>query len=240
MPFSIFTYPGLISERSQAQSRLVPEPDEAATAFDVIVVGSGMGGGLLADQRDRRVPADRPGPAGAGPRGRVLPVPDARLQRRPLRQQRPGEPVRPVHRPPGRRGRARPGPPARPPPDQSGGPVRLLVRADPGDPAVGAALLPARPPGGRAGAAGGGGPHAERVGDAGGDAEGTGRGTGRRARHRRGLRGAGDPAGRAPALPHRRRHPARPLLVRVHGRVQHRGAAAQPARPYPATSGTGR
>ena len=50
MPFSVFTYPGLISERSQAQSRLVPEPDEATTAYDVIVVGSGMGGGLLADQ----------------------------------------------------------------------------------------------------------------------------------------------------------------------------------------------
>jgi choline dehydrogenase-like flavoprotein len=50
VPFSIFTYPGLISERSQAQSRLVPEPDEDRTSFDVIVVGSGMGGGLLADQ----------------------------------------------------------------------------------------------------------------------------------------------------------------------------------------------
>ena len=64
MPFSMFTYPGLISERTQTQARLVPEPDDAATLFDVIVVGSGMGGGLLADQvadgfrqrnQDRRV-----------------------------------------------------------------------------------------------------------------------------------------------------------------------------------------
>lgn len=64
MPFSMSTYPGLISERTQAQSRLLPEPDDTATRFDVIVVGSGMGGGLLADQvvdgfrrrqQDRRV-----------------------------------------------------------------------------------------------------------------------------------------------------------------------------------------
>jgi choline dehydrogenase-like flavoprotein len=50
VPFSVVTYPGLISERTQTQSRLIPEPDDATTDFDVIVVGSGMGGGLLADQ----------------------------------------------------------------------------------------------------------------------------------------------------------------------------------------------
>jgi choline dehydrogenase-like flavoprotein len=64
VPISTFAYPGLISERTQAQLRLVPEPDDAATRFDVIVVGSGMGGGLLADlladgfrdtHRDRRI-----------------------------------------------------------------------------------------------------------------------------------------------------------------------------------------
>jgi choline dehydrogenase-like flavoprotein len=49
VPFSASTYPGLISQRSEAQGRFIAEPDAARTAFDVVIVGSGMGGGLLAD-----------------------------------------------------------------------------------------------------------------------------------------------------------------------------------------------
>jgi choline dehydrogenase-like flavoprotein len=50
MPFTADTYPGLISERTEAQARFVPEPGADLAGADVLVIGSGIGGGLLADQ----------------------------------------------------------------------------------------------------------------------------------------------------------------------------------------------
>lgn len=43
------TYANLVAERSQAHTRLVRDYDGSSSDFDFIVVGSGMGGGILAD-----------------------------------------------------------------------------------------------------------------------------------------------------------------------------------------------
>lgn len=49
MTFKGWTYPGMITSSGEVQKRLVTEYSGARTDFDVIVIGSGMGGGILAD-----------------------------------------------------------------------------------------------------------------------------------------------------------------------------------------------
>ena len=55
--FSTLTYENLITEQSEMQKRLFAQYSGANLHFDVIIVGSGMGGGILADDL-----ADRFGP----------------------------------------------------------------------------------------------------------------------------------------------------------------------------------
>ena len=62
MTFSSSTYVNLVSQRNAAQERLVLQYMGTPTGFDVIIVGSGIGGGVLADEL-----ADR-----AGERKRIL------------------------------------------------------------------------------------------------------------------------------------------------------------------------
>lgn len=50
------TYANLVSEMSQAHTRLIRDHDRAKHDFDLIVIGSGIGGGILVDD-----PADRIG-----------------------------------------------------------------------------------------------------------------------------------------------------------------------------------
>ncbi|MDP9352276.1 MAG: GMC family oxidoreductase N-terminal domain-containing protein, partial [Chloroflexota bacterium] len=49
MPFSKGTYENLITEQSETQRRLFAQYSGPNLDFDVIIVGSGMGGGILAD-----------------------------------------------------------------------------------------------------------------------------------------------------------------------------------------------
>ncbi|MGK7393331.1 MAG: GMC oxidoreductase [Candidatus Cyclobacteriaceae bacterium M3_2C_046] len=49
MSFNQNTYPGLISSFSETQSRFFPQYQGQRNDFDFIIIGSGMGGGLLAD-----------------------------------------------------------------------------------------------------------------------------------------------------------------------------------------------
>ncbi|HEX2547933.1 MAG TPA: GMC oxidoreductase [Ramlibacter sp.] len=57
MTFTRHSYPGLVCEQSQAQQRLFRHYRGAGNAFDVVVVGSGMGGGVLADDLVERLGA---------------------------------------------------------------------------------------------------------------------------------------------------------------------------------------
>ena len=55
MTFTASTYVNLVSERTAAQERLVLQYMGPSNQFDIIVVGSGIGGGLLADDLADRV-----------------------------------------------------------------------------------------------------------------------------------------------------------------------------------------
>ena len=55
MTFVPSTYPNLVSEPSTTQVRLFRKYDGSRTDFDVVIVGSGMGGGVLADNLADRV-----------------------------------------------------------------------------------------------------------------------------------------------------------------------------------------
>ncbi len=58
MPFH-HHYPNLVSETTQAHTRLIRDYDGANPDFDYIVIGSGMGGGMLADELADRVGAHK-------------------------------------------------------------------------------------------------------------------------------------------------------------------------------------
>ena len=49
MTFTSSTYANFVSAPSEVQRRLFPQYRDTRTAFDIIIVGSGMGGGVLAD-----------------------------------------------------------------------------------------------------------------------------------------------------------------------------------------------
>ncbi len=49
MTFHAQTYEGLVSQFSESQSRFFPQYQGDRTDFDIVIIGSGMGGGLLAD-----------------------------------------------------------------------------------------------------------------------------------------------------------------------------------------------
>lgn len=49
MTFRPSDYGGLVAERSEAQARLFPQYQGRDDSFDIVVVGSGIGGGILAD-----------------------------------------------------------------------------------------------------------------------------------------------------------------------------------------------
>jgi GMC oxidoreductase len=66
-PFSARTYPQLITQQSSTQARLFPQFGGTGSHFDVIVAGSGVGGGILADDL-----ADRFASTGSGKRILVL------------------------------------------------------------------------------------------------------------------------------------------------------------------------
>jgi hypothetical protein len=62
-PFSATTYPKLITQQSSTQARLFPQYGGADNDFDIVIAGSGMGGGILADDL-----ADRFATGGSGTR----------------------------------------------------------------------------------------------------------------------------------------------------------------------------
>lgn len=66
-PFSATTYPNLMIQQSSTQARLFPQYSGADPHFDVIIAGSGIGGGILADDL-----ADRFASASGGSRILVL------------------------------------------------------------------------------------------------------------------------------------------------------------------------
>ncbi len=49
MPFNHYNYPNLVKENSHAHTRLIRDYDGTNKDFDYIIIGSGMGGGVLAD-----------------------------------------------------------------------------------------------------------------------------------------------------------------------------------------------
>ena len=55
MPFQN-NYPNLVSEQSEAHTRLIRDYDGPNPDFDYIVVGSGIGGGTVADDLADRNP----------------------------------------------------------------------------------------------------------------------------------------------------------------------------------------
>lgn len=55
MPFDAGTYENFVSEPSKAQSRLFPQYLGPRDDFDLIIIGSGIGGGILADDLADRV-----------------------------------------------------------------------------------------------------------------------------------------------------------------------------------------
>jgi hypothetical protein len=62
-PFSATTYPKLITQHSSTQARLFPQYGGTDSYFDIVIAGSGIGGGILADDL-----ADRFASAGSGKR----------------------------------------------------------------------------------------------------------------------------------------------------------------------------
>jgi choline dehydrogenase-like flavoprotein len=58
MPFQN-NYANLVSERSEAHTRLIRDYDGPNPDFDTIVIGSGIGGGILADDLADRQPQAR-------------------------------------------------------------------------------------------------------------------------------------------------------------------------------------
>lgn len=60
MPFHPHNYANFVAQASEAHSRLIRDyPSDAHADFDFIVVGSGMGGGILADDLADRLPHKR-------------------------------------------------------------------------------------------------------------------------------------------------------------------------------------
>lgn len=59
MTFTPPTYPGFVSDSTPSQSRLFPQYGGWRDDFDIIVVGSGMGGGVLADDLGDRLGAQK-------------------------------------------------------------------------------------------------------------------------------------------------------------------------------------
>ncbi|MGH3937007.1 MAG: hypothetical protein ACRDS1_18825, partial [Pseudonocardiaceae bacterium] len=66
-PFSATTYPKLIAQQSSVQARLFPQYGGGDGHFDIVIAGSGVGGGILADDL-----ADRFSSSGSGKRLLVL------------------------------------------------------------------------------------------------------------------------------------------------------------------------
>jgi GMC oxidoreductase len=64
-PFSATTYPKLITQQSSTQARLFPQYGGEDSHFDIVIAGSGFGGGILADDLADRF-------ASSGSRKRVL------------------------------------------------------------------------------------------------------------------------------------------------------------------------
>ena len=58
MPFQNH-YPNLVAEKTQAHTRLIRDYDGANKDFDYIIIGSGLGGGILADDLADRLGHDR-------------------------------------------------------------------------------------------------------------------------------------------------------------------------------------
>ncbi|MBT9317384.1 hypothetical protein [Leptothoe spongobia] len=65
MPFQN-NYANLVVEKPQSHTRLIRDYDGANKDFDIIIIGSGMGGGILADDLADRLGTSNPVRALAG------------------------------------------------------------------------------------------------------------------------------------------------------------------------------
>ena len=79
MAFTASTYANFVAAASPAQERLFLQYIGPRNDFDVVIVGSGIGGGVLADDLAERIGEHAPHPRA---RGRLVPLPDPRLQLR--------------------------------------------------------------------------------------------------------------------------------------------------------------
>jgi hypothetical protein len=59
MSFNSSTYANLVSTTSPTHQRLFPQYSDSRNDFDIIIIGSGIGGGVLADDLGDRVGANK-------------------------------------------------------------------------------------------------------------------------------------------------------------------------------------